>query len=61
MKTKKIQIDNNQCSKCGKCVKACLKNVLSQESKKADIKIGNTTQCDYAVLASKFVDEKPSQ
>ena len=46
MKTKKIQIDNNQCSKCGKCVKACLKNVLSQESKKADIKIGNTTQCD---------------
>lgn len=34
METKKIQIDNDLCSKCGKCAKACLKNVLSQESKK---------------------------
>lgn len=61
MKTKKIQIDNNQCSKCGKCVKACLKNVLSQESKKADIKSEIQHNAIYAVLASKFVDEKPSQ
>ena len=46
METKKIQIDNDLCSKCGKCVKACLKNVLSQKSKKADIRIWNITQCD---------------
>ena len=58
MKTKKIQIDNNQCSKCGKCVKACLKNVLSQESKKADIKIGNTTQCDLCGTCIKVCRRK---
>lgn len=46
MKTKKIEIDTNQCSKCGKCVKVCLKNVLSQESRKAEIKIKNVMQCD---------------
>lgn len=45
METKKILIDNNLCSKCGKCVKNCLKNVLSQESKKADIEIGDIIQC----------------
>lgn len=34
METKTIEIDNERCSKCGKCVKVCLKSVLSQESKK---------------------------
>ena len=34
MKTKKIQIDNNQCSKCGKCVKSLLKKcIISREQK----------------------------
>ena len=46
METKKILIDNNLCSKCGKCVKVCLKSVFSQENKKADIRIGNIMQCD---------------
>ena len=34
MKTKKIQIDNNQCSKCGKCVKACKKMYYLKRAKK---------------------------
>ena len=46
METKKILIDNNLCSKCGKCEKVCLKSVFSQENKKADIRIGNIMQCD---------------
>ena len=46
METKKILIDNNLCSKCGKCVKVCFKSVFSQENKKADIRIGNIMQCD---------------
>lgn len=46
METKKIKIDNDLCSKCGKCVKVCLKSVLSQESKKADIEMGNIMQCN---------------
>lgn len=46
METKKILIDNNLCSKCGKCVKVCLKSVFFQENKKADIRIGNIMQCD---------------
>lgn len=43
---KKIQINNELCSKCGKCVKVCLTNVLSQEHKKADIGISDTTHCN---------------
>ena len=43
---KKIQINNDLCSKCGKCVKVCLTNVLSQEHKKAKIGISDTTHCN---------------
>lgn len=46
METKKIKIDKDLCSKCGKCVKVCLKTILSQESKKADIEVGNIMQCN---------------
>lgn len=46
METKKIKIDNDLCSKCGKCVKVCLKKVLSQENKKANIEMGNIMQCN---------------
>lgn len=46
METKKIKIDKDLCSKCVKCVKVCLKTILSQESKKADIEVGNIMQCN---------------
>lgn len=46
METKKIKIDKDLCSKCGKCVKVCLKTILSQESKRADIEVGNIMQCN---------------
>ena len=46
MKTEKIQISDELCSKCGKCVKVCPTKILSQEQKKDIIKIGDTTQCE---------------
>ena len=46
MKTEKIQVNNELCSKCGKCVRVCPTKVLSQERKKATIKIGDTTRCE---------------
>ena len=53
MKTKKILIDNELCSKCGRCVKKCPVNILSQENKTSVIQIGDTTQCTLCGICIK--------
>lgn len=40
-----IEIDNESCIKCGKCVKVCPAYILTQESAKAEIGLRNIQTC----------------
>lgn len=45
MEIEKIRVKNELCTKCGKCAKVCLDNVLCQKEKKGAIDIVDSTQC----------------